>query len=111
MNNIQKINNSAIEHRRLEIAKAKFYQEANIQKLIIEDNGKSITLKKRELECLIYLMRGYSAKEIASHLGISPRTVECYVLALKQKLRCTRKSELINKAINIDIIKELSSLK
>ena len=53
----------------------------------------------RESECLFYLMRGKSLKEIGRIMGISPRTVETHIDRLKYKFCSTNKSELIEKAI------------
>jgi DNA-binding CsgD family transcriptional regulator len=43
-------------------------------------------LSQRELQCVFYLVQGYSAKQIASKLNISPRTVETHVGNIKDKL-------------------------
>lgn len=49
----------------------------------------------REKDCLIYLIRGKTIKETAKLLGISPRTVEEYLIRLRQKTGCKYKRELI----------------
>lgn len=51
---------------------------------------------QREMECLFYLLRGKSAKEIAKTLAISSRTVETYLENLKFKTNSQSKGELIN---------------
>ena len=56
---------------------------------------KCLSLTKRELDCLNNLVLGYSTKEIAKVLGLSPRTVEDYLQNAKDKLRCSKKSEVI----------------
>lgn len=53
-------------------------------------------LTKRESECLQYVSKYFSAKEIALKLGISHRTVEKHIDNIKMKLNCDKKSELIN---------------
>lgn len=53
----------------------------------------------REMECLYYLIRGRTAKEIAKLLTISARTVEIHIVHLKEKLGCYSKSELVAKSI------------
>tara|TARA_R110000868_G_scaffold410505_4_gene698895 strand:- start:144359 stop:145027 length:669 start_codon:yes stop_codon:yes gene_type:complete len=58
-------------------------------------------LSNRELECLFYLLRGHTAKMIANKLQLSPKTVEYYTEQLKNKLDCTTKPELIEKAIEM----------
>ena len=53
-----------------------------------------VELSRREMECLFYTLSGRSAKEIASILSLSTRTIEHYLEKLKLKLNCTSKSEL-----------------
>ena len=60
---------------------------------------KKIQLTKREREVLVYLSSGYTAKQIARTLYISPRTVESYLDNLKYKFRVRSKSELINEVL------------
>lgn len=63
------------------------------------EHSEEIKLTARESECLFYLLRGKTAKKIATILGISHRTVETYVDYLKIKFQALNKSELIEKAI------------
>jgi DNA-binding CsgD family transcriptional regulator len=56
-------------------------------------------ITKRQKECLHYLVRGMTIKEIGSILGLSPRTVEHYIEALKIKLDCNSRSQLIAKVL------------
>ncbi|MFN3234583.1 MAG: LuxR C-terminal-related transcriptional regulator [Gammaproteobacteria bacterium] len=53
-------------------------------------------LTKREMECFYYILRGYTAKSIATKLNLSVRTVECHLNNVKSKLGCRCKSELID---------------
>lgn len=55
-------------------------------------------LTKREKECLKLTYEGLSAYKIGLRLGISKRTVETHIVALKNKLGCFSKEELIKKA-------------
>lgn len=59
-----------------------------------------LSLSPRYQTCLFLLVRGKSAKQIASILKISPRTVETYLENIKFKLNCYSKSDLIEKAIH-----------
>jgi len=43
-------------------------------------------------------------KEISIYLGISPRTVECYINNMKAKLDCHCKSQLLNYAESLAFI-------
>ena len=49
----------------------------------------------RELECIFFLLRGMSAKQIALFLGLSKRTIEFYIDNIKNKVGCNKKSELL----------------
>jgi DNA-binding CsgD family transcriptional regulator len=70
-------------------------------KKILLCNDDCINLTPREEECLYYLIRGLSAKEIGRKLDLSNRTVEFYIAAIKDKLNCRKTSALIAKAIGI----------
>lgn len=59
-----------------------------------------INISPRENDCLFFLLRGKTAKEIARFLNISHRTVEAHISHLKTKFQCKNKSELIAKALN-----------
>ncbi|MCE0721877.1 MULTISPECIES: helix-turn-helix transcriptional regulator [Legionella] len=55
---------------------------------------------QRESQCLHLTVRGKPAKQVASELGISQRTVEEYLNNIKFKLGVSSKAELIDKALN-----------
>lgn len=59
-------------------------------------NSSSIqTLTPREYNTVSLLSKGYTDKQTAKKLGISPRTVEAHINHAKQKLDVTTRSELI----------------
>ncbi len=59
-----------------------------------------LLLSNRQQECLFLLVRGKTIKEIGRILKISPRTVEDHMNAIKSKMDCYTKSQLIEKAID-----------
>lgn len=62
------------------------------------DNGyMDVKLPPRKSECLFFLLRGKTAKSIAQILGISSRTVESHIDKIKYRLKCSNKSQLIEK--------------
>lgn len=69
-----------------------FIEKISADKLILQN------LTEREKQCLLYLSQGMSIKQVAITLQLSPRTVENYLLRLKEKFRCYRKSDLMQKA-------------
>jgi RNA polymerase sigma factor (sigma-70 family) len=57
-------------------------------------------LTAREQEVLRLIARGYSYKEIARELTISPKTVETHVSAVLRKLQLSNRHELTVWAID-----------
>lgn len=57
------------------------------------------SLTSREKDVLQLFSTGQPASHIAQQMELSPRTVETYIANLKDKLCCSNKSELIQKAI------------
>lgn len=52
-------------------------------------------LSVREKECLELLAKGFTYKNIANHLNLSPRTVETYIHQTKQKFNVYKKIDLL----------------
>jgi DNA-binding CsgD family transcriptional regulator len=57
-------------------------------------------LTKRQMECLRYIVKGMTAKEIAKIMFLSPRTIEHYIQAIKLKWNCHSRSKLVEKALD-----------
>ena len=62
----------------------------------IKDKIEKFDLSKRELECLFYLIRGKSARQIANILFRSVRTIENHIQNIKLKCQITKKSEIFD---------------
>jgi two-component system response regulator NreC len=60
--------------------------------------GLETTLTPREIEILRFLARGYTNRQIAQELNISPRTVEGHRASLVSKLGFSSRVELLNYA-------------
>lgn len=58
---------------------------------------KAYKLSKVEKDCLYYYFNGFSAKESALAMSLSPRTIETYLGQIKEKFGCTTKYELRKK--------------
>lgn len=71
-----------------------FLQDTVVHQLILPDH---VALTKRELDCIAYLLAGYTAKESAERLFVSKRTIETHWENVKDKLQVATKSELIQK--------------
>jgi DNA-binding CsgD family transcriptional regulator len=65
----------------------------------LESPRKRIELKPKESECLFYLSRGFSYKDIAKTQGIKYRTVVDHVERLKLKFDAATTADLIRKAL------------
>jgi len=59
-----------------------------------------VYFSKREKECLYYLVRARSSKEIAKSLGLSYRTIEYYIDNIKEKMNVNSRAELIDKLVS-----------
>ena len=57
------------------------------------------TLSPREQQILQLVANGYSAKEVAGHAGIAPRTVERHVENIRLKLRARNRAHMVTQAI------------
>lgn len=66
---------------------------------ILENTYPNLPLSQRQCECMFFLLRGKTSKEIAKILNLSFRTIEGYIAQIKYKLNCSTKSEIIEKAI------------
>ena len=60
-------------------------------------------LTPRERQVLEFVVSGRHNREIAAHLGISPRTVEVYKARMMQKLQVERLPDLIRIALDLDL--------
>lgn len=58
-----------------------------------------VHLTHREKSTANLLLKGFSCKEIASFFDISPRTVEKFIAALKRKLNCRTRAQLLCKLL------------
>jgi len=76
----------------------------NQSSFILGNKFHEIKLSERESECLFFILRGKTVKQIAKYLGISFRTVEEYLINLKIKFAARNKYELIDKAIQIGFL-------
>lgn len=76
---------------------------------IITESIPEYDLSKRQIECLFHLLRGQSANDIAITLHISKRTVETHIDAIKYKLGCDTKLQLIDKAISTGLLNYIPS--
>ena len=56
-------------------------------------------LTRRERECLTFVAEGYCSKEIARHLGLSPRTVDLHIARSMKRLGARNRIEAVSIAL------------
>jgi DNA-binding CsgD family transcriptional regulator len=64
----------------------------------------TLGISGRELEVLKELAAGYSNKEIAARLAVSPNTVKTHIARLFEKLGARRRTEALAKARELGLI-------
>ena len=67
----------------------------------------NVYFTKREVECMVWLMRGRTFRDVAKIIGVSHRTVEEYVNNMRRKLHCRNKVELIELVERSDFVKKV----
>jgi DNA-binding NarL/FixJ family response regulator len=72
-----------------------------------ESSGVRASLTDRELEILEHVSRGLTVKQVASRLGLSPRTVETHIAKLYRKLGVRNRVQAVSKAAALGLV-ELS---
>ena len=71
------------------------------------DDARTRYLTYREAGCLYYIYRGYSIKNTAMNLGLSPRTVEFYFKRIKIKFHCKNRTELFSLLVNYNFMAKI----
>lgn len=61
-------------------------------------------LTRREIEILEYVTLGLSAKEVARHVTISPRTVERHVENIRLKLHARNRAHMVACAVRAGLL-------
>lgn len=67
--------------------------------VLLDSKIEDISLTPRQSECLFFLLRGKTAKEIGKIINLSYKTIEYHIDLLKDKFQCQNKKTLIEKAI------------
>ena len=73
----------------------------------VNHNNISYSIARSEMLCLIGLIKGKSAKEMAISLKISSRTAECYIQSLKDKCHFSKKGQLIDFFIDNKLLQQI----
>lgn len=70
----------------------------------IDKKAPYVLLSPREREVLRLVAHGYSLAEVAEKLSLSIRTVDTYKIRLMDKLKATKKSELVSYALRYGLL-------
>ena len=66
--------------------------------------GAKAVLTRRELEILEHLALGLTVKQVATRLGLSPRTVDTHLAKVYRKLRVRNRVQAISRATSLNLI-------
>jgi DNA-binding CsgD family transcriptional regulator len=69
-------------------------------KIPMGKKSNDVTLTMREIQCILEIFKGKTAKEIAKSFNLSPRTVEHLLERIKFKLKCKTRYQLIETISN-----------
>ncbi len=69
-----------------------------------EFSGVRATLTERELQILELLSRGLTVKQVASRIGLSPRTVETHIAKLYRKLGVRNRVQAVSRAAALGLV-------
>ena len=74
------------------------------KKYAIGNKYPNVYFTYREAQCMKAFIQGQTCSEVGQHLAISQRTVEFYLVNMKKKLNCERKTDLINKVASSEFL-------
>ncbi len=76
----------------------------NPEPAVVDPNAPYVLLSPREREVLRLVAYGYSLAEVAERLSLSVKTVETYKLRLMEKVKATKRSELVSYALKYGLL-------
>lgn len=76
----------------------------NREQETIDKKAPYVLLSPREREVLRLVAHGYSLAEVAERLSISIKTVDTYKVRLMEKLKATKRSELVSYALKYGLL-------
>ncbi|MCX7779925.1 MAG: response regulator transcription factor [Negativicutes bacterium] len=76
----------------------------NREQETIDKNAPYVLLSPREREVLRLVAHGYSLAEVAEKLSLSIKTVDTYKVRLMEKLKATKRSELVSYALKYGLL-------
>ncbi|MFT6834741.1 MAG: DNA-binding CsgD family transcriptional regulator [Francisellaceae bacterium] len=98
INEIEKYKTKSLDMKQNQL---KFNQINELDKFTFISELYNLKFTSRELECITFLLKGNTSKQIANELNISFRTIEVYIEQLKFKLNVKSKNDLIRVLLEI----------
>ena len=77
---------------------------SNLDDLCLEASYPLNSLSKREVECFLFLVKGYSISEISAETSLAIPTISNYICRIKHKLKCKSRQEMIQMAYELGCI-------
>lgn len=98
--NTERVNNIVLSNQ----VRKEFIENTKINRYFILNESDNLYLTQRQAECAKLLVNGFTAKQISKIIGISHRTIEGYLLDIKQKIQ-DGVGRMLNKEQLIQILK------
>jgi DNA-binding CsgD family transcriptional regulator len=92
-----------LENKIAQISNTQKYH-AELTAMLNEASYPLSLLSKREMQCFLYLIKGYSISEISKEIDLAIPTIANYICRIKQKLKCSSKQEMIKLAYDLGFI-------
>lgn len=73
----------------------------------VDTNHGAVKLSKREVECILLLLKCITYEAIATSLQLSQRSVESYFVNIKNKLNVKQKNEIVDTVIKGGLLQQL----
>ncbi len=77
---------------------------AHFNRPVAGEKTDGVELTKREIESLRYIVKGFSIRECAELMHISPHTVSGYIKTIYRKLHVSSRAEVTREAIRLGLI-------
>lgn len=87
-----------------------FLKNINVKKYYFCFDDEEVVFSAIEVDCLRYLLKGFSVKEIAVLRNVSKRTIETHFEHVKDKLHCATRYVLLKKLLDQHMDKKLWDL-
>ena len=78
---------------------------SNKKKYYLGDDYPGVYFTEREAQCMVFFLKYYTNWRAADVLKLSKRTIDSYLTAMRKKLDCKSKAELLSKVHKSDFVK------